>query len=188
MKTKPLPTSAWMPDIVAGRVSGFAIVALLVAFVYWIVVFKSRFGYRLRASGENAVAARTSGISSRRMIVIAMLMSGGIAGLVGMQSVTGEIHAYGLGIPDNLGFNGIAVALLGRNHPLGIIAAAMLFGFLDSTGAALQLEKVPSSVIAVIQAILVLTVVIVNQVVKKRMDRRTAQRSLEAVQTVGAAA
>jgi simple sugar transport system permease protein len=188
VKTKPIPSSGWIPDIVDGRLSSFLLIGLLVVFLYWIVVFKSRFGFRLRASGANAVAARTSGISSTEMVVVAMLISGAVAGLIGMQSVLGDIHSYGQGIPDNLGFDGIAVALLGRNHPLGIIIAACLFGFLDATSGALQLQKVPSSVVDVIQGVIVLTVVIVNQVVTKRMNRRTAGKTADALQTAGAAA
>lgn len=182
VKTKLIPESGWMPDIVDGRLSGMFVIAVVVVFVYWLVVFKSRFGFRLRASGLNPVAARTAGIASSKMIVAAMLMSGAIAGLVGMPSVLGEIHAYGQGIPDQLGFNGIAVALLGRNHPIGIATAAFLFGFLNSTSAALQLQKVPNSIILVIQAIIVLSVVIVNEAVSRWMDRRTAQRTAAALE------
>lgn len=190
VKTKILPRSAWMPDIVKGRLSSMFLIAILVVAVYWVVVFKSRFGFRLRASGLNAVAARTAGISSNRMIVSAILMSGAIAGLVAMPSVLGDIHAYGQGVPDGLGFAGIAVALLGRNHPVGIVAAAALYGFLESTAGALQIQHVPSSIIDVIKAIIVITVVIVNEAVTRSMNRRTAARTSSALQSakpVGAA-
>ncbi len=184
VKTKLLPRSAWMPDIVKGRLSSMFLIAILVVAVYWVVVFKSRFGFRLRASGLNSVAARTAGISSNRMIVSAILMSGAIAGLVAMPSVLGDIHAYGQGVPDGLGFAGIAVALLGRNHPVGIVAAAALYGFLESTAGALQIQHVPSSIIDVIKAIIVLTVVIVNEAVTRSMNRRTAARTSSALQNV----
>ncbi len=190
VKTKLLPRSAWMPDIVKGRLSSMFLIAILVVAVYWVVVFKSRFGFRLRASGLNSVAARTAGISSNRMIVSAILMSGAIAGLVAMPSVLGDIHAYGQGVPDLLGFAGIAVALLGRNHPVGIVAAAALYGFLESTAGALQIQHVPSSIIDVIKAIIVITVVIVNEAVTRSMNRRTAARTSSALQSakpVGAA-
>lgn len=191
VKTKLIPTTGWMPDIVSGRLSGMFLIALAVIVVYWLLVFKSRFGFRLRASGLNPVAARTAGIASTRMIVAAMLISGAVAGLVAMPSVLGEIHAYGQGVPDGLGFAGIAVALLGRNNPLGIAAAAFLFGLLNSTSAALQLEKIPNSIISVIQAIIVLTVVIVNEGVTRQMNQRTTSRTarvLEAVAATGPAA
>ena len=130
-----------MPELSDGKLSGMFVVAIAVVIGYWILVFKSRFGFRLRASGLNPVAARTSGIASNRMIVTALLLSGAVAGLIAMPSVLGEIHAYGQGVPDGLGFGGIAVALLGRNHPFGIVVAAILFGVLDSTAGALQLAE-----------------------------------------------
>ena len=191
VKTKILPRSAWMPDLAKGRLSSMFIIALIVVLAYWIVVFKSRFGFRLRASGMNSVAARTAGISSNRMIFSALLISGAVAGLVAMPSVLGDIHAYGQGVPDGLGFAGIAVALLGRNHPLGIVAAAMLYGFLDATAGVLQIQHVPSSIVDVIKAIIVLTVVIVNEAVTRWMNRRTAARTsmaLQAAKPVGALA
>ena len=156
--------------------------------MYWLVVFKSRFGFRLRASGANPVAARTSGISAKRMIVVAMLMSGAVAGLVGMKYTLGELHAYGQGRPEGLGFAGIAVALLGRNHPAGILPAAVLFGFLDATAAGLELKGVPRSVSEVIQAVILLSVVIINEVVGRWYSRRTVARTAAALQVQGAPA
>lgn len=183
VKTKLIAESGWMPDLVDGKLSGMFLVAILVIVAYWLLVFKSRFGFRLRASGLNPVAARTAGIASNRMIVGAILISGAVAGLVAMPSVLGEIHAYGQGVPDGLGFAGIAVALLGRNHPAGIAAAAFLFGLLNSTSAALQLEKIPNSIISVIQAIIVLTVVIVNEAITRKMNQRTATRTARVLET-----
>ena len=183
VKTKLIPTSGWMPQVFDRRLSAMFFVAVGVLLTYWILVFKSRFGFRLRASGLNKVAARTAGIPSNRMIVIALLLSGAAAGLVAMHFVLGETHAFRPGIASGLGFNGIAVALLGRNHPLGIAAAAFLFGFLDSTAGALQLQKVPNSIIDVIQAVIVLTVVIVNEAVTRAMNKRTANRTAAALHT-----
>ncbi len=178
IKTKALPVSARMPDIVKDRLGGMLIVALFVVFLYWVLVFKSRFGFRLRASGLNAGAARTAGIGANRMIVIAMLISGGIAGLVAMQSVLGEVYGYGPNAtPTQLGFAGITVALLGRHHPVGIVSAALLFGFLDSTSPQLQLAEIPSSIVKVIQAVIVFTVVIVNEATIRWLNKRTSERT-----------
>ena len=178
IKTKLLPASARMPDIVKDKLGGMFLVALLVVFLYWLVVFKSRFGFRLRASGMNAGAARTAGIDAKKMIIITMLISGAIAGLVAMPSVVGEIYAYGPNAtPTQFGFAGITVALLGRHHPLGIIMAACLFGFLDSTSPQLQLAEIPSSIVQVIQAVIVLTVVIVNEATIRWLNKRTSERT-----------
>lgn len=178
VKTALIPDSGRMPDIVEGRLGGMFVVALFTAFCYWVIVFKSRFGFRLRASGLNAGAARTAGIGANRMIVTALLLSGAVAGLVAMQSVLGEVYAYGPNAtPTQFGFAGIAVALLGRLHPAGIVVSALLFGFLDSTSAQLQLAEIPSSIVKLIQAIIVLTVVIVNEATIRRLNRRTAERA-----------
>jgi general nucleoside transport system permease protein len=181
VKTKPLPPTAWMPDIVENRLNSFIFIALAIVVLFWLIVYKSRFGFRLRASGANAVAARTAGISSNRMIVTAMLMSGAIAGLAGMPSLLGDTHAYGPTRPDGYGFNGIAVALLGRNSPIGIVVAALLWGFLDSVAGPLQIAKIPQSIVLVIKAIILLTVVIVNEVVGRRVAKRTADRTAAAL-------
>jgi general nucleoside transport system permease protein len=178
VKTDLIPPSGRMPDIVDDRLGGMFIVALFVVFLYWVLVFKSRFGFRLRASGLNPGAARTSGIDANKMIVMSLLISGGIAGLVAMQSVVGEIYAYGpTATPTQLGFLGIAVTLLGRHHPIGIVSAALLFGFLDSTSAQLQLADIPSSIVKLIQAITVLTVVIINEAMICWLNKRTAEQT-----------
>jgi ABC-type uncharacterized transport system permease subunit len=178
VKTTVIAPSGRIPDIVAGRLNGTWLIALFVVFVYWLVIFRSTFGFRLRASGLNATAAQTAGIAASKMIIIAMLLSGSVAGLVAMQSVLGENFGYGpTATPTQFGFAGIAVALLGRNHPAGIVVAAMLFGFLDSTSAVLQLSGIPNSIVKVIQAVVVITVVIVNEATSRYMDRRTAERT-----------
>lgn len=188
VKTKPIPSTGWLPDLVHQQLSSFILVALAVVGLYWLVVFKSRFGFRLRASGANPVAARTSGIGASRMIIFAMLLSGAAAGLVGMQSLLGDVHAYGQTIPEGFGFAGIAVALLGRNHPAGIVPSALLFGFLNATAAGLELENVPRAISEVIQAVILLSVVIINEVVGHWYERRTLTRTAAALQLEGASA
>jgi simple sugar transport system permease protein len=182
VKTKLIPPSGWMPDIVKGRLSWYFVIGIVIVVFYWLLVFKSRFGFRLRASGMNATAARTSGISSGRMIIVAMVISGCVAGLIAMGSVLGDLHAYGQDLPKGWGFAGIAVALLGRNHPAGIVSAALLFGMLNATSGGLQLAGVPNSIVDIIQAIIVLTVVIVNEAVTRRLSLRTTQRTAAALE------
>ena len=188
VKTTIIAESGWLPDIVEGRLNSMFIIALIVVAIFWVVVYRSRFGFKLRASGYNATAASTAGISATKMTVIALLLSGAVAGLVAMQSVLGETHAYGpSATPIQLGFAGITVALLGRNHPVGIVVAALLFGFLDSTSAQLQLAEVPNSIVKVMQAVIVLTVVIVNEAAVRRANIRTAERARAELAAGGAA-
>ncbi|MFM8266700.1 MAG: ABC transporter permease [Ilumatobacteraceae bacterium] len=188
VRTEKLPESAWMPDLVAGRMNGFVIVSLLVAAGFWVLVYRTRFGFRLRASGLNAAAAQTAGISASRMIALSMLISGAVAGLAGLPYLLGEGYAYGTTRPSGYGFTGIAVALLGRNHPIGIVVAALLYGFLDAVGGPLQLEGIPSSIVRVIQGITLLSVVIVNEAVGRWYSRRTTERAARSLQLDGAEA
>lgn len=186
VRTKPLPESAWTPDLVDGRLNSYLIVALLVAFGYWVLVAKSRFGFRLRASGLNPVAASSSGISSKRMVMIAMLISGGVAGLAGLQYLLGDAHSYGPARPGGYGFNGLSVALLGRNHPVGIVLAAILWGFLEAAAGPLQLDDIPRSIVNVIQGITLFSVVIINEIVHRWYSKRTTERAAARMGEAGA--
>ena len=188
VRTKEMPASSHVPSILDGKLNLFFFFALLVALFYWVLVFKTRFGFRLRASGLNANAASTAGISSGRMVLIAMAISGGVAGLVGLPYLLGEAHAYGTTRPSGYGFNGIAVALLGRNHPIGIVIAAILYGFLDAVSGPLQIEGIPSSIVRVIQGITLLSVVIINEAVTRWYNRRTTERAARALELAEVAA
>jgi general nucleoside transport system permease protein len=177
VRTKPIPDSGLMPDIVDGRVNGFLVVSLIVAAAYYVLVSKSRFGFRLRASGLNPTAASTSGISSKKMVLVAMLISGGVAGLAGLQYLIGDAGAYGPSRPSGYGFSGLSVALLGRNHPVGIVLAGVLWGFLEASAGPLQLVGIPRSIVNVIQGITLFSVVIVNGIVNRWYTKRTTERA-----------
>ncbi len=185
VRTKQLPTSAWMPDIIDNKLKGFIVVVLLVVIAYYVIVFRSRFGFRLRASGLNPDAARTAGISANRMVLVAMLISGLIGGLAGLPYLLGESHSYGPTRPSGYGFTGIGVALLGRNHPVGIVGAGLLFGFLEASGGPLQLEEIPSSIVRVIQGITLLSVVIISGAADRWYANRTTERAARDMQLVG---
>ena len=186
VKTKPLPESAWLSNFVTSGSAGLSwyfFIALLVALLVWLLVFRSTFGFQLRSSGLNPVAAQTAGIESGKMIVRAMLISGALAGIVGLQAILVDEHSYRPGLAQGLGFAGIAVALLGRNHPGGIVLAALLFGFLQASSGVLQLQDVPKSIVDIITGIVVLTVVIVNGVVGRWLDKRTARGTSTAIRS-----
>jgi general nucleoside transport system permease protein len=106
------------------------LIAILMCFVVYVFLWKTKWGFELRAVGQNASAAEYGGISPRKQIVTAMTISGGLAGMVAINEVLGYRHNYYDGFSAELGFLGIAVALLGRNHPLGVFVAAIFFAIL----------------------------------------------------------
>ncbi len=186
VKTKELPKSAWFPDLVDRRLNGMLLVAIAVLILFWVIVWKTRFGFRLRASGGNPGAARVTGVHPQRMILISMLLSGALAGLVGMRALLGDVHAYQNNLAEQQGFNGIAVALLGRNHPLGIFFSAILFGFLGEASGKLQLEDIPKEIATIMSGIIVLAVVIINEAVKRWDDRRIQRKAATELEKVAA--
>jgi len=186
VKTKELPKSAWFPDLVDRRLNGMLIVAIVVLVLFWVIVWKTRFGFRLRASGANAGAARVTGVHPKKMILISMLLSGALAGLVGMRALLGDVHAYQNNLAEQQGFNGIAVALLGRNHPLGIFFSAILFGFLGEASGKLQLDDIPKEIATIMSGIIVLAVVIINEAVKRWDDRRIQRKAAAELEMVAA--
>ena len=187
-ETAEIPPSGRMPDlngfvesftreIGKGRVLwGFVIVAIIIGILYWIYVARTRPGYDLRASGINPLAAEASGVSPNRTIVVAMALSGAVGGLVGLPEVLGRDYAYGLQFTQNLGFAGIAVALLGQNHPGGIAIGALVFGFLDSAAPILDVHgDAPQEIVEIMKGIIIFAAVITYVVVQRRRQDEEAR-------------
>jgi simple sugar transport system permease protein len=187
--TPTIPEESRIPNITISDgppvvdVYGFLILAILVGFLYWFVLNKTRFGFDLRATGRSVTAATASGINVTRMTVYAMLFSGAVAGLVGLPILFGSQYSYGSTFQSGLGFAGIAVALLGRNNPVGIAIGALLFAFLDEQSNPLQiLVGVSPDIVAITQGTIVLTVVISYEIVRRygvRLEQQTVARALE---------
>ena len=113
-------------------------------------------------------------------------LAGAVAGLVGMPQLLGSSHAYSLDFPAGLGFTGIASALLGRNNPTGIAFGALLWGFLDSSATRLDFEGIPNEIVLIMQGVLVLSVVIAYEIVRRagvRMAQRRVASQLAAART-----
>lgn len=149
--------------------------AVVVGVVYWFLLNRTRFGFDLRATGGSEPAAVASGVNVRRMIVLTMLLSGAVAGLVGMPQLLGSSYAYSLDFPAGLGFTGIAIALLGRNNPIGIAFGALLWGFLDSSATRLDFEGIPNEIVLIMQGVLVLSVVVAYELVRRYSVRQVAR-------------
>ena len=123
----------------------------------WLLIWRSRLGYEIRTFGHSEQAAQYAGISTYKIIMISMLISGGLAGLMAINNVVGEAERLVMNAAEGAGFIGIAVALMGRSHPLGVFLAAILFGFLYQGGAELALwTSIPRDLIIVIQALVIL--------------------------------
>jgi simple sugar transport system permease protein len=181
------PLSALGIDL-PGQLYGLLLLAVAVGVVFHVVLNRTRFGFDLRASGLSLTAARAGGVDGKRMVVTTMVLSGVVAGLVGMPELLGASYEYSLNFPAGLGFTGITIALLGRNNPVGVAFAALLFSFLDQSSDVLQLNDIPKEIVLVMQGVVVLTVVVVYELVRRfeiRLQQRAVAAELAAGHVVG---
>ena len=148
----------WFPSLGDTPLNISFILALIALAIYGVVVSRSSWGYKLQATGLNAHAAHYAGVRISRTIIVAMLISGALAGLAAVNSILGSTHYLSLNFPAGAGFIGIAIALMGRQNPIGILLSAMLFGALIQGGFDLSLEKpnIPQETIVFIQGQIIL--------------------------------
>ncbi|HZX26040.1 MAG TPA: ABC transporter permease [Telluria sp.] len=134
------------------------LIAIAALVVYGVAVWRSAWGYELRATGLNQSAAHYAGVKISRMIIVTMLISGALAGLASVNSILGSTHYLSLNFPAGAGFVGIAIALMGRQHPVGIFLSSVLFGALIQGGFDLSLEKpnIPVETFIFIQGLIIL--------------------------------
>ena len=158
-----LPTLHDMLDLVgisfskAGPANVSFVIALLACVVVWLLIWHTRLGYQIRAYGHSESAAVYAGIKPFKIIMVSMLISGALAGMMATNNVMGEAERLVMNSTEGAGFIGIAVALMGRSHPLGVLLAALLFGFLYQGGAELAMwTSIPCELIVVIQALVIL--------------------------------
>jgi general nucleoside transport system permease protein len=190
-ETRTLPASARLPslnslvegvgiDLPTGVVlRGFLPFAILLGVAYWLVLNRTRFGFNLRVSGANAAAARTAGVNPKRMVLTTIVLSGAIAGLIGLGPLLTEQFTYGDQFPKALGFTGIALALLGRNHPAGIAAAALVWGGIERATQPLSTIGIPQEIGVILQGSFLLAAVIAYEVVKRWSDAAEARAAAE---------
>ncbi len=134
------------------------LLALIAAVMVWALVWRTRWGYAMRVAGQSPAAALYAGIAPARVTIGAMLLSGALAGGLGLNELLGSQHRILIDFPGGAGFVGIAVALMGRNHPAGIVLAAVLFGALYQGGAQLSFDmpKINRDMVVVIQGLIIL--------------------------------
>jgi general nucleoside transport system permease protein len=150
--------------------------AIVAAAVVWFILRRMRLGYEARAVGSTPGSARAGGISVGGVQIKLFLVSGALAGLIGMQQLLADKGYLPVNFVSALGFTGIAVAFLGQNNPGGIIFAAILWGILSRGESALQLETdVPREFVIILQGILILSVMVIYQLARRRLARRQLQ-------------
>lgn len=158
-----LPKLNWVIELFGGKVRSAPfnvsfLLALAMAFLMWVLVWRTRFGYEMRTYGFSPKAARYAGISETRVIVVTMMISGAFAGMMALNPTMGDQHNVAIDFVSGAGFVGIAVALMGRSHPVGIVLAALLFGMLYQGGAELAFEMpaISRDMIVIIQGLVIL--------------------------------
>jgi general nucleoside transport system permease protein len=146
--------------------------ALAMCFLVWVLIWRTKLGYEIRAFGQSESAAKYAGISPVKITVVAMLISGGLAGMMALNTTMGEAERLVMNATEGAGFIGIAVALMGRSHPLGVLLAALLFGFLYQGGAELALwTNIPRELIVVIQALVILFTGALDNMVRMPLEK-----------------
>jgi ABC-type uncharacterized transport system permease subunit len=184
-QTAEIPAAAQLPRLAgalqhvgipmpaANPLNASILVAGAAIWLAWFILYRTTLGYEIRAVGLSPKAAEYGGINIRRTIVMTMVISGAFAGLVATNEVMGFRHRFLDNFSSGIGFMGIAVALLGRNSPLGVLFAALLFGMLNA--GALEIDvftDVPRELILVVQAVTIILVVVGNEVLQRRLGQR----------------
>ena len=186
ISTRKITEGGRLPNITIGETPLYSMIfiAILVGITYALVLNRTVFGFQLRATGLSETAAVASGISVKKMVLYAMFLSGAVAGLIGMpELLNGTAGAYSLNFPGGIGFTGIAIALLGRNHPVGMIFSALLWAALDASSNSLQGVGVPKELVTIMQGTVLFAVVIAYELVRRYrlvLEQRDVARALAA--------
>lgn len=189
--TKSMPLSARLPNLDRifeaigldlpsnSDLHGYVIVAIIVGIAYYTLLFRSRFGFDLRVSGENASAAKSSGINPKRMVLTTIILSGAVAGLIGIGPLLSDPQhfKYSDQFPVQLGFTGLSLALLGRNHPVGIAFAAFVWHAIERGTQPLTQKGFPQEIGRILQGAFLLTAVIVFEVFQRRAQKQALEEA-----------
>lgn len=188
-ETREFSTSAWLPllhellglvgiSFSASPLNLAFVLALAASGLVWIYIWRTRWGYELRVVGQTLSAAKYAGIPISKTVITTMLISGALAGGLGTNEILGAQHRLLLDFPGGAGFVGIAVALIGRNHPFGIVLAAVLFGVLYQGGSQLSfdLPQVSRDLVVVIQGLVILACGAMGNLFRSPLARLLAVR------------
>ncbi|MFT2110960.1 ABC transporter permease [Marinomonas sp. 2405UD68-3] len=183
--------SAWLPymhemlapfgiEISESPLNAAFLWALICCVFVWVLIWHTRWGFQLRTIGTNATAALYAGIDNPKVTIWVMLISGALAGFVGLNEIMGVNHSLLLNFTAGYGFAGIAVSLMGRNHPVGIVIAAILFGALYQGGAELAFEipSITPEIVVVIQGLVILFSGALENMLKGRIEGLFIRKSV----------
>ena len=160
--------------------TAFFLSILAVVFAAYLLK-RTKLGYEIRSVGFNPTAAECAGINVAKNTVLAMAISGAMAGLAGVNQVMGYKHRFRYGVFEGMGFDGIGVAFIGRNSPVGVVLAALLFGILDHGGLAIDVStRVPREIILVLKAVILIFVVVSGEITKRLIKIMQKRREVSA--------
>ena len=157
------------------KLNALLLLGVLLAIVLAFVLARTRFGYEVRVVSANPEAAEAAGIPNARVQFWVFMLSAGVAGLIGLNDILGFFGYLDIDFPKGLGFLGISIALLAKNNPIGVIPAALLFGFLDRGAQGVQFfARVPKETIVIMQAIIILAIVVAYELMTRyiRIQRK----------------
>lgn len=160
VQTPLMPENTWLPTLVSrSKLTAALYLALAAVLILYVFLWKTRSGFKLRAVGYNRTAALSAGINAGKYMAITMALAGGFAGLAGATEVMGKYHRFIENFSPSFGFTGIAVAILGRNHPAGVVLTAFLFAVLDTGSLRMaRVTNVSGDMVIVIQSLIILAV------------------------------
>ena len=182
-ETRVFAEQSWLPqmhqimaffgvDMAPNPLNISFIFAILCCVFVWILIWHTRWGYEIRSIGSNPSAASYAGINYVKVVVITMFVSGMLAGFFGVNVLQGELHQVKLNFVEGFGFTGIAIALMGRNHPVGVFLASLLFGFLYQGGAELSFDYgVDRNIVVVLQGLVILFSGALEHMFKPSLER-----------------
>lgn len=151
-------------------------IAIICAFIAYLILFKTTLGYEIRSVGQSPLAAEYGGISITKNLVLSMLISGAFAGLAGATQIAGLTYKVDMApASPGYGFTGIAVALVGKNHPLGVLISALLFGILSNGARKMQIAGIPQEVVGIIQGVII--IFIAGEQILKYISKIKAKKS-----------
>ncbi|MBM9432946.1 ABC transporter permease [Flaviflexus equikiangi] len=159
-KSQPVASEARLPELLPSPFdlhAGIILAIIATVFVWWLLE-RSKFGFELRAVGANAHASETAGMSTSKVITLTMMISAGLCGLAGANQILGTFGSLTQGAMGSIGFDAITVALLGRNRPIGIFGAGLLFGAFSAGSPLMQGAGVPVDMILILQSVIVLLI------------------------------